>query len=72
MKIMNRVLYGICIACIAVLTILSLAGIWAEIKSAILWKTVGSVFIVMLACAITLAINFHIQKLNGNRENRTE
>ncbi|MBN2301574.1 MAG: hypothetical protein JXN60_03560 [Lentisphaerae bacterium] len=76
METFNRFLYVTSAICVLFTTILFLIAIWAEIDEIILWKTVGSGFIVLIACGIMLGINFQILKIKseitGKQEGKTE
>lgn len=61
----NRVLYRICLTCIAALTLLLLVAIWMKIGSEVVWKMIGSTAVAMFASAFALAVNLHRQKMEA-------
>jgi len=65
MEKFNRFLYVTSAICVLFTTILFLFAIWAEVDEIILWKTVGSGFIVLLACGVMLGVNFQILKMKN-------
>jgi hypothetical protein len=70
MERFNRFLYVTSAICVLFTTALFLVAIWAEVEEIILWKTVGSGFIILLACGIMLGVNFQILKMRGEIEGR--
>lgn len=63
MRNFNRILYYVSAACLAVLVVLLIISIWGEIEHDVMWKFVGSFFIVLLACGVMLIINFLVLKI---------
>jgi len=76
MEKFNRFLYVTSAICVLFTTVLFLIAIWAEIDEILLWKTVGSGFIILLACGIMLGVNFQILKMKseiaGKQQGETE
>jgi len=76
MEKFNRFLYMTSAICVLFTTVLFLIAIWAEIDEIILWKTVGSGFVILLACGIMLGINFQILKMkneiSGKQQGETQ
>lgn len=65
MEKFNRFLYVTSAICVLFTTVLFLIAIWAEIDEIVLWKTVGSGFVILLACGIMLGVNFQILKMRS-------
>lgn len=65
MEKFNRFLYVTSAVCVLFTTVLFLIAIWAEIDEVVLWKTVGSGFVILLACGIMLGVNFQILKMKS-------
>ena len=73
---LNRFLYAASVTCLLLITGLILVAIWAKVEEVLLWKTIGSASVLLLACGIMLAINFQILKIQaeirGKNESKTE
>lgn len=55
---LNRICFAICIVCIVLGTVLSLAMIWWEIEdNQFVWKSWFTVVVFFLASALTLSVN---------------
>ena len=65
MEKFNRFLYVTSAICVLFTPVLFLIAIWAEIDEIVLWKTVGSGFVILLACGIMLGVNFQILKMRS-------
>jgi hypothetical protein len=63
---LNKVCFTICIVCIVLGTVLSLAMIWGEIKdNTFVWKSWLTIGVLFLASALTLSVS----KTLGGRGN---
>jgi hypothetical protein len=67
LQFLNRVCFTICIVCIVLGTVLSIAMIWGEIRdSSVVWKSWLTIGVFFLASALTLSVS----KTLGGRVNR--
>jgi hypothetical protein len=58
LRVLNKVCFTICIACIALGTMLSLAMIWGDIRNnEFVWKTWLTIGVLFLASAMTLSVS---------------
>jgi hypothetical protein len=65
---LNKVCFTICIVCIVLGTVLSLAMIWGEIKdNTFVWKSWLTIGVLFLASALTLSVS----KTLGGRGNES-
>jgi hypothetical protein len=65
LQFLNKVCFTICIVCIVLGTVLSLAMIWSEIRdNEFFWKSWLTIGVLFLASALTLSVN----KTLGGRE----
>lgn len=59
---LNKICYGICLACILACLALTLLLIWGEFDSELFQKLLMSVVALLCASAITLSVNKMIQR----------
>lgn len=58
LRFLDKICFTICTVCIMAGTVLSLAMIWCEIvDDKIVWKSWGTIAVLILASALTLAVS---------------
>jgi hypothetical protein len=57
LKILNKICFTICIVCIIVGVVLGLALIWGSHDSEMMWKGLGTVAVLFMGSALTLAVS---------------
>ena len=72
MEKLNRILYGVCVVSLVVLGILFLIAIWWEVENEYLWKTIGSVIVIMLSSGFVFAFNYQILKIGVEAKNKKQ
>ena len=65
---LNKVCFTICIVCIVLGVILSLASIWGDFRDEFVWKSWLTTGVLFLASALTLSVS----KMLGNRAARDD
>lgn len=57
LKILNKICFTICIVCIVAGVVLGLALIWGTHDSEVMWKGLGTVAVLFMGSALTLAVS---------------
>ena len=56
-KSLNAICYAVCLICIIAGVVFAMLLIWGEIGEAIAWKGFSTIGVLLLAAALTMAIN---------------
>lgn len=68
LQYLNKICFSVCIVCIALGTVLSLAMIWGEINdNKLLWKSWLTIGVLFLASALTLSVSRTLGDHGGRR-----
>jgi hypothetical protein len=57
LKTLNRICFTICLVCIVVGVVFSLAIIWASISNQYIWKSYATLGVVFAGAALTLSVS---------------
>jgi hypothetical protein len=68
LKTLNKICFMICIVCIVVGVVFSLAIIWASISNEYIWKSYATIGVVFVGSALTLSVS----KTFGSRSSGDE
>jgi len=62
LRIVNRICYTVCIACIIAGVVFGLLIIWGEGHDRDRWKYLATIFVLFLASVLTLSVNRLLDK----------
>lgn len=57
MKVLNKICFTICVVCIVIGVVLGLSMIWGSHDSEVMWKGLGTVGVLFMGSALTLAVS---------------